>query len=65
MVSAKFGIWSLGVTSTVIVLMFAVTLCRVWKGERFKLFMWQCALTILANLGYLTSAIGIALGFKY
>ena len=45
--------------------MFAVTLCRVWKGERFKLFMWQCALTILANLGYLTSAIGIALGFKY
>jgi len=63
--AVAFAIWFLGVSSAVAVFMFLAALCRVWRGERFKVFLWQCVLMTLANTCYLIEAIGLAIGFIF
>ena len=61
----KFSIWMLGTIGAVGILISIITFYKVWKGRRYKVFLFIVSMLLCANVGSLIEALGYAAGFKY
>ena len=61
----EIAILCLGIIAVLQLLLEAFTFYKIWTGNRYKIFLWLVVLLFFGNIGGLTTALGLAAGFRY
>ena len=55
--SYRANILTIAITCTLLIILFAVTLCKAYHGTRYTFVLWLVSLLLVSNVGYLVNVI--------